>query len=251
MGVVFQANKGLVKAFAEETIKYKNALIEPGKLESEVKLATLSADEVTAILLKLDMLAMERANPAVAAIVAEEAESILIAIRMVKTETKAAFAGILGAGSNLDIKWLRPKDVGGTLLNPAATASKGLYGGANGAVYTWLQTFVANTSDDIIPSQTMAEEAAVIHLGGIDPIEVPKLESIRFTLAGIPSPAQSLACNMRRSLGTEDVPVVRFEKPIIVGPEKTQAIDVMPNISGDSKFQLLSFIIAKAESLTL
>lgn len=251
MGLVYQANKGLIKNYNEETIKWSKALIEPGRSESEVKLASLTKAEVDAILLKLDILASEKANPAVATIVAEEAESILVAVRLVKIETKQAFGGILGSGSNLDIKWLRPKDVGGTLLNPLATGSKGLYGGTSAAVYTWLQTFTANTSDDLIPSQTMAEEAAVIHLGGIDPIEVPKLESIRFTLAGIPSPAQSLASNIRKSLGTEDVVVVRFEKPVIVGPEKTQLIDVMPMISGDSKFQLLSFLIAKASDLTL
>lgn len=252
MGVVFQANKGLIKAYDDKAFNYSKALIEPGKLEAEVKPAGLSADEVNAILLKLDMLAMESANPAIAAMVAEEVESILVAVRMVKAQANASFAGILGSGSNLDIKWLRPKDVGGPILRgTAAAGALGLYGGGGGAVFTWLNTFAANTSQSIIPSQTMLEEGAVVHLGGIDPVEVPKLESIRFTLSGIPSPAQSLACNIRKSFGTDDVPVVRFEKPVIVGPEKTQLIDVMPNISGDSKFQLLSFIIARAQDLTL
>jgi len=251
MGIVYQGNKGLIKSFVEETVKYKNALIEPGKTEAEVKLAPLSSGEVERILLKLDMLAMEKACPPVAIMIAEEAESILTLIRMVKVESKAEFAGILGAGSNLDIAWLRARDVGGALLNPAATANKGLYGGTSGGVYTWLQSFTANTSDDLIPDQIMAEEAGVIHLGAIDPVEVPKLNAILFTLAGIPTPAQSLPFNIRQSFGSETLPFVRFEKPIIVGPEKRQRIDVMPNITGDSKFQLMSLLVAKAEDLTL
>lgn len=251
MGIVYLGNKGLIKAYAEETLKYKNALVEPGKGEAELKLAPLTAEEVDAILLKLDMLAMDKANAAVAAIVAEETESILMAIRLVKDESKASFGGILGAGAQLDLMWLRPKDVGGALMNPAATAGLGLYGGASGGVYTWLNTFVANTPQSIIPTQTMDEEAAVIHLGAIDTIAVPKLNAIRFTLAGIPGPAQSLPCNLREAFGDNDISIVRFEKPIICGPEKTQLIDVMPAISGDSKFELLSFIIAKAEKLTL
>jgi hypothetical protein len=251
MGIVYQGNKGLIKSYVEETVKYKNALVEPGKTEAEIKLAPLSSGEVERILLKLDMLAIEKMNDPVAIMVAEEVESILTLIRMVKAETKAEFAGILGAGSNLDIAWLRPKDVGGALLNPAGTANKGLYGGASGGIYTWLQTFTANTSDDLIPEQIMAEEAGVIHLGAIDPVEVPKLNTIRFALAGIPTPAQSLPFNIRHTFGADSLPLVRFEKPIIVGPEKKQAIDVMPNISGDSKFQLLSLLAAKAESLTL
>jgi hypothetical protein len=251
MGLVYQATKGLIKAYPQESPNWEKALIEPGKGKAEVKLAPLSADEVEMILLKLDQLAMSTQHEGIAKMVAEEAESILIAIRNVKTEAKAAFAGILGAGANLDIMWLRPKDVGGSLLNPAATASKGLYGGTSGGVYTWLNTFTANTSAEIIPEQTMAEEAAVIHLGVIDPIEVPKINAIRFTLAGIPAPAQSTPFNIRSTFGSDTVPFVRFEKPIIIGPEKTQKIEVMPNISGDSKFQLLSLLIGKAEKLTL
>lgn len=97
----------------------------------------------------------------------------------------------------------------------------------------------------------MVEEAAVIHLGAIDPVEVPKLESIRFTLAGIPAPAQSLPFNIRQGFANYSLPFVRFEKPVIVGPEATQLIDVYPNLSGDSKLQLLSLVIAKAQILTL
>jgi hypothetical protein len=183
--------------------------------------------------------------------VAEEAESILTAVRMVKTETKAEFAGILGAGANLEIEWLRPKHVGGSLLNSAGTSGKGLYGGTSGGVYTWTQTFTANTSQDIIPEQTMSEEAGLIHLGAIDPVEVPKINAIRFELAGIPTPAQSCKFNIRQSLGTEDLPFVRWEKPVIIGPEKKQKVTVMPNISGDSKLELLSLLVSKAENLSL
>lgn len=262
MGIVYQSNKGLLalskeefdKRFKEQTLKWPNALIEPGKSESEVKLAPLSTDEMNAILLKLDILASEKANPAIAAMVAEEVESILVAIRMVKGETKASFAGILGSGANLDIMWLRPQDVGGTIMRGTADAgSLGLWGVGGGAALTWLHTWTTGgTSEEMIPSQTMVEEGAVIHLGAIDPIAVPKCTAIQFTLAGIPSPPQSLSRNIRKSFGTEDIPVMRFEKPIIVGPEKTQLVEVNATTdSGDTKLQLLSLLIARAESLTL
>lgn len=251
MGIVFQANKGLIRDYVEETVKFPDALIEPGKPAAEVKLAPMSSEEVKRLLLKLDMIAWEKINPAAAAMVAEEVSSIITAVRMVKVETKAEFMGMLGSGANLDITWLRPKDVGGPLLNAPGTANKGLYGGASGGVLTWLHTFTAGTSEDIIPEQVMAEEAAVVHLGVIDPIEVPKVNAIRFEIAGIPTPAQPLNFNIRSAFGTEAVPTCRFEKPVIIGPEKKQKVTVMPNISGDSKLQLLSLLVAKAESLTL
>lgn len=254
MGLVFQANKGLVKSYIEETVKWDQAVIEPGREAAEVKLASLSKEEVKAILLKLDVLASEAANPAIAAMVTENVESILVAIRMVKAETKAPFAGILGAGANLDIMWLRPQDVGGSILRGiAAAGSLGLWGGSGGAVYTWLKTWTTGgTKETMVPSQTMAEEGAVVHLGAMDPIEVSKCTAIQFTLAGLVSPPQSLNHNIRKGLGTEDIPVVRFEKPIIVGPEKTQLVEVNATTTGgDIRLQLLSLLIARAQSLAV
>jgi len=251
MGLVYLANKGLIRKYPEGMVDWTKSLIQPGQAKAAVKAAELTAEEVEIILLKLDQLAMSKQHEAIATMLAEEAESILLAIRMVKEETKEPFLGMLGVGSNLEMLWLRPKDVGSTtLLNSAGTAGLGLYSGTSAGVYTWLKSFIAGTSADIIPEQTMVEEAAVLHLGGIDTVEIPKLESITFTLAGIPAPAQSLPFNLRKSVGATDLPFVRFEKPIIVGPEKKQKVAVMPNITGDSKFQLLSLLIAKASSLT-
>lgn len=251
---VSQVNAHLVKNYLAETKEWSKALTAPGQAKASVELAALSAEEVDLILMKLDMLALNRQNPAITAMLAEEADSILTAVRMVKTETKEDFRGILGAGANLEIMWLRPQDVGGSIMRgTAAAGSLGLWGGAGAAVYTWLKTWgTGGTKETMIPSQKMAEEGAVVHLGAIDPIEVPKCTAIQFTLSGIPSPPQSLARNIRKGFGTEDVPVMRFEKPIIVGPEKTQLVEVNATTTGgDTKLQLLSLLIAKAESLTL
>jgi len=252
MGLVFQATKGLISSYSEETVSWKKALVEPGKAVTDVKCAPLTAEEVEMILLKLDQMAMSVQHEGIAKMVAEEAESILLAVRMVKDETKSPFAGILGAGANLDMMWLRPKDVGDSnSLNSAGTDNKGLYKGTSGGVLTWTHSFTADTAAEIIPEQTMAEEAAVVHLGAIDPVEVPKVGAMKVTLAGIPAPAQSLPFNIRSAFGSQSVPFVRFEKPIIVGPEKTQKIELEPDITGDSKVQLMSLLIARAEKLTI
>ncbi len=250
MGLVYQAAKDQITSYDEGVVPWSKALIEPGRKEARVKAAQLSLEEAEQIILKLDQMAMSRQHEGIAAMLAEEMESILLAVRLVKTETKEEFTGILGVGANLDIAWLRPKDVGGTKLNSAQTASLGLYAGTIAAVYTWTQTFVANTAQDIIPEQTSAEEAAVIHLGAIDPVEVPKIDMMTPYLAGIAAPAQSTPFNVRKGFGVQEMPFIRFEKPIIVGPEKKQRISLMPNISGDSKFQLLSLIIARAQEMS-
>ncbi len=247
MGKVYLSNTGLIKPYSEGDLKISKALMQTGQGEVTVKGASLSQDEVETILLKLDQLALTYQSEAIATMLAEEVESILAAIRMVKSETKESFMGIRGLGSSLDITWLRPRNVGETnTLNSAGTAGLGLYGGTSGGVYTWLQSFTAGSSKTIIPTQTMAEEAAVVHLGAIDTSEIPKLDAITFALAGVSSPTQPLPFNIRRGLSYYDVPFVRFEKPVIIGPEKQQQITVIPNITGDSKFELLSLLITKA-----
>ncbi len=252
MGQVYQkaSEWGWIKSYSEETLKWDKALIEPGRYTAQVKVAEVSEDEVKAFFLKLDQLAMSRQNAAIAAMIAEEADSILLALRMVKLETKEPFAGILGAGANLDIAWLRPKDVGASLLNGPEEDNLGLYKGTSGEVYTWLSPLTENTSAHIIPEQTTAEEVTVVHLGAIDPIEVPKVNAISFTISAIPAPAQSCPFNIREGFGNNTMPFVRFEKPVIIGPEKKQKVELMPVATGDTKFQLLSFLIARAQDLS-
>ncbi len=249
MGLVLNANRGMIKAYPEETLTWSKALLEPGKAAASVKLAELTPEEVNLILLKLDMLAMNRNNETIAVMITEEIESILLACRMVKAESKQSFMGMLGTGANLDICWLRARHVGGLILNPVATATCGVHGQAN-IWPTWLFAHTAITATNLIPAQIMKEEAAVIHLGAINPIEVPKVDAIMFYLAGIPTPAQS--CEFRVSKQyPQELPVARWEKPIIAGPEKTQRIQIFPYIAGDDKTQLISLLIAQAQDLAL
>ena len=248
--LVYQQNTNLIKDYVEEAREVTNILIQPGQMAVQQKLASLTAAEVDAILHKLDALAMSVMNEAVAIMVAEEAIGILTAVRIVKAQTKNPFAGILGAGPTLDIAWLRAKDIGGTILNKDETGSKGVHGQTNSTT-AWLYEHTADTSTEMIPEQTMKEEAGVIHLGAMDPIEVPKLEAYLWTLAGVPTGAQSLEFRVRKGFGNNEVPIARFEKPVIVGPKGVQKLEVEPYADGDDKCQLLSLLIAQTQDLSL
>lgn len=253
MGVVFDAakNSGLIRRYDDKSVDYTEALIEPGREKTTVTVAPITEEEARAIALKADALAIESNNPIIARIVAMAMQSIILAVRMAKTEAKQTFQGMLGSGAALDMCWLRPRHVGGTILNPLAAGSKGVHGQTILTTYAWIYTHTAGTATDIIPEQKMAEEAAVVHLGAIDPIEVPKIESAQFYIAAIPSPAQSCDFRLSRQFGAPgDLTVVQWEKPVIIGPEKTQRIRVYPYASGDDKMQLLSLLIAKAEDLS-
>ncbi len=256
MAIVYQVAKAnnIIRPYTESVVSgYTQAVIEPGKFAVDVPVAPLTGDEVDLLVHKLDnQLALSTQQDAIAKMIAEELPSIILMARMVKWQASGAFAGVLGAGLNLDMMWLRPKDVGGILLNPAATGGLGLYGGTSAGVYTWLQTFVANTKQSIIPAQSMSQYAGVIHLGFFDAIQTPKVDAVQFTLAGVPTPPQSLFMDARRENGGDyDNSFVRFEKPVIVGPLQKQLIEVMPNVSGDSKLELLSLVVARVQDLAL
>lgn len=251
MGLVFLANQGLIKNVPEGTISYDKVLAAPLAATTEMKLGTLDSDEIKALLHKLDALAMSSQNEAIAKMVAEEVESIMVAVAVVKEKVQAKFRGLLASGNELDITWLRPKHVGGAMLNAGLTALRGLWGGASAGVYVWLNPTVSNVADFILDSQRMYEYAALIHLGAIDPVEVPKIEAVNFVLANIATPAQSTPFNLRRGFNDQSLPLVRWEKPVLVGPDQTGAIECYPNITGDTKFQLLSFVVGRAQDLTL
>lgn len=254
MGIVFQTNAGLVRDYREETATIRDILIEPGREQSQVKLAAFSALECDRLLKKLDILALQTMEPSVATMLAEEVEAIMVLVRIVKTETKESFMGILGSGSNLDIGWLRAQTIGSTITRGTAGADNlGIWSLVPfaAAAETWLHTVTPNAAEIYWPTQTMAEEAGVIHLGAIDPIAIPKIDSILFTIAGIPTPAQSANLQVRRSFDENMVPLVRWEKPVLIGPEKTQLITVFPFTAGDTRFQLLSLVVAQAEKLTI
>jgi len=247
MGLVYKTNQHLIMHYDAGTAAVDNALITPGQDRVVVKVAEVDAEEVQSLLQKVDAIANSYINEAVAVAYAETFPVVLTAMRMVKEEAKAPFKGIIASGTELDATALIPEDVGGTVLGAGGS---GLYLYAAGTVIrTWLETFATGTAEAMIPEQTMSQYAAVVHIGAIDSVAVPKVNRIKFTLSGVPTPAQPTIFNIRGVNGT--APFVRFQKPVLVGPLKKQKVEVDPNITGDSKFELMSVLIARADVLIM
>lgn len=251
MGLVYKTNQHLIQHYDAGTASVDNALITPGQDKVVVKVAEVDAEEVQSLLQKIDAIANSYMNEAVAVAYAETFPVVLTAMRMVKEEAKAPFKGMTASGTELDAAALIPENIGGTVIGSGGT---GLYPWAHtAAIYTWLNPtafiFVAGTSQALVPEQTMTQYAAVVHIGVIDTVAIPKINRVKFTLSGVPTPAQTTQFNIRGVNGT--APFVRFQKPVLVGPLKKQKIEVDPNIAGYSKFELMSILIAKADVLTM
>lgn len=251
MGIVAQTCKDKIRDYPEETEVVKSVLYDIGKELTPLKLGPLSAAEVKTLIEDLDKLADSRGNEAIAVAVAEEIDSIITAVRLVNAETRAGYGGITNIGTSLDITWLRGVQVGDTnITNSAGTASKGLYGGTVKAVYTWLKSWTAGTSQTIYPSQAMAKEAAIVNLGFVDTVEDPKVDGVRFTLSGVNTAVQPLNFNVRRAQSNVDSTFCKLKKPVLFAPRKTYACDLFPNVTGESKVQPISLLITMSQNLT-
>lgn len=250
-----QSPLGSLKFLNGGPVNWTAALIDTGKPASQITLKSLSSDEVNAIVSKLDMMFRGPEHEDVAIMVAEEMLNILATVQAVGYQTQSSFGGILATGTQLDIWPLRPKDVGGSLLNPAATATKGLYGGTSAMVYDWLTAaaLTGGTIAHIIPSQIMWQYAGMLYLGGIEKVAVPKIEGIQFTLAGSAAVPQPVVRNIKKLFGVPGgmVSFTRLEKPVIIPPLKTQAVDVMPGTSGDSDFEIIALVVGQAQDKAL
>ena len=250
MGIVYTSNKSLEHPYdAVDQGKIQDILIDPSQQEPTYTMASLSMDEVTTILKKLDSLAFGN-SPQVSLMIAEGAYAVIKAVQLVKAQTKQQFRGEFAQGAALDLRFLRAKDVGGAILNPAATGNLFLYQGA-AAVNTFLHAGVLATTYHMVMSQTMEQWAALVYLGFINPIEVPSIDAFQFTLFGVAVPAQSADFRMIKTFGVNELPAVKLEKPIIVPPLGIQNLDVYNYRTGDDKTQPVAILVARSQELTI
>ena len=247
MGLVYNQVGTWVKAYAAGVEKVKEAVITPGQATTDITVETVSREEIDELAKKLDVLANYRQNEAIAAMVAKSFPAIVTALRWVKAESVQEFRGMKAVGKQLDVAWLVPEDIGGTILDKDQGSNKHAWAEASG--YTkWLPpaVFAVGTAKPVIPEQTMKDEAACVHLGMIDTVAIPKVNKISFTVSGQRAPDQSLS--FTHTDGSE-LSFQEYEYPVIVGPKQQQKVEVDGYIAGDSKPELLTLLIAMAEDL--
>jgi hypothetical protein len=254
MGLVYEISrqKGLVKGYPKETKMIVDALIDPGKESSSQDLDPFTAIEADRLLLKLDTLAPSSVSENIARLVAMAAEVIIDAARMVKTQNHQPFMGSMGTGNMLDIRWMRPKDIGNPVMRGGAGAGNlGIYAQVPLAAltFTWLRTFVENTAQNIIPLQTNGQFSSFVHLGFIDTIDgISKISDVTYTSGGVTAPPQSLAGTKKKFVGgAQDAPVMPLERPIIVPPFRNQLFSVLPTSAGDSRLEMITLFIGQVQ----
>jgi hypothetical protein len=246
---------------ANQTQSVTSALISPGKVAVNQSVAQMSGNQLAALISKIDSIYRSDVSNPIANMIAEEIRSAIIMVRITAQAAagSAEFAGILASGQQLDVWPLRPKDVGGVYLNGAGTGAKGLYGGTSAGVFTWYQAgLVAGTVAHIIPTQTTSGQSpygGLVIFGAVEKTYDPKIESISLVLQGQPSgtvPAQPCAMTAKRTFGEDnDLSIFRLEKPVIITYNESFGVDIMPNISGSTNFELIALMCGQVQNKVL
>jgi hypothetical protein len=243
------------------TLAVTSALISPGKTSVNQAVAAMSGNQLNALIAKIDSIFRSDVSTPISDMVAEEIRAAITLVRIISQAAQGSseFAGILASGQQLDVWALRPKDVGGAFLNGAgAVALGGLYGGVSGAIFSWTQGVVANVAAHLIPRQTTSGQSpygGLVIFGGIEKTYTPKIESISLILQGQPSgtvPAQPCAMTMKRTFGEDnDLSIFRLEKPVIITQNENFGVDIMPNVSGNTNFELVALMCGQVQNKVL
>jgi len=190
------------------------------------KCGSLKKDDVQAFVTQLEHMVHPNQSPVVYDIIARNAPLILDVIRIVNIETKQGFRGMAARAGELEINWVRPGTFGKT---------------------TWLTSYTSTGSNTWFSETRLLEYEALIILGWIDPIEVPKIDAIYITKDGDPLPAQTMPWNAKTQLGAYQTPIVEMKLPLVVLPEHKVKIDVNVFATGDDKLEPIGFHIRRAE----
>jgi hypothetical protein len=240
------------------------ALIKTGAVSVPESVANMTGAQVKAVINKVDTIFRSDVSHPIANMIAEDVRAVLSLIRILGAAAggSAEYAGILASGPQFDIWPLRPKDIGNIFLNGAFTAvgvgALGLYGGPSGGVFSWNNPgMVAGVASTIVPLQTTQGRSpfgGIVLFGGIEKTYTPKIESIQVTLQGATNivPAQPAAMTLKRTFGDDnDISIFRFEKPILIPHQTAFAINIMPNISGFTNFELIGIMAGQVQNKTL
>lgn len=204
-------------------------------------IAGLSQAESLNIVEKLDRIFPAEQNPLVSKMVADGLPDIIRAVQAVKEESKVQYEGMTAQGVALDINLMRPGDF--TRIN-GATSPVG-----------WLQSYTATGDTDWLGTpandEVLSDNEAMVFLGLIDPIEVPKVSAIQFfRFDRALGPAQVLTLDIRSTFGSQQMPMYQLPRPVVMVPEDGFNVTVFVEQTGDDRLQPVGLIIARRSDIT-
>ena len=214
-----------IRSFREETAELAGV---------EMKLASLTENEVETIVDMLDKMLYKNANYAVKSLVVENIDLIIDLIRAVKAETKQEFAGPRAKGNAL------------TLVDMTADLFTYVWGNT-GAMTFEIEHTTTGPKDYIgteASPQTIGEEEGMIILGFIDTATEKTVNKVLLTKNGEPYPYHTLVWE-----AVDDFPVAALPEPYIFTPETNFHIQAYVYKTGYCKMRPLGFKVLQGKNI--
>jgi len=186
----------------------------------------LSRDEKEILAEELEREIAEQKTPLIAEMISENKENIRGVIESVNAETKQGFGGMLADGKQLTCEWIRPDHFGKSTWD-------------RGTVASGTATFISGTT---------AEDEGFIIFGWMNQQGKPVTNRLKFYKGTEETPVVSLPFRARDAYDSTETPVVKQQKPLLVGPEVNYEVDDARSVSGADSLQPLGFYVQTAEN---
>lgn len=197
----------------------------------------LDASELNLLIEDLESLATQQSNPFVANMIARNSPRILDLVRVVNKETKQGYGGAGARGNQLVVNPLRQADVSITHGWQVAITATG--------AATWIGTSAATISMVVSSLPVIGH----IYLGFIDPVEVPKAETVQFVKGGDSWPEEVMTFNWRQGFGVINTPTHELRQPWTIPPSEVYYIPVRYNRVGDDRLEPIAFVVKRATDI--
>jgi len=186
----------------------------------------LSSEEKKILAEELEREIAEQKTPLIAEMISENKENIRGLIESVNSETKQGFGGMLADGKELTCEWIRPDHFGKS---------------------TWDRGTVASGTTTFI-SGTTGENEGFIVFGWMNQQNKPVTNQLKFYKGTEETPVVSLPFRARKAYDATETPVVKQQKPLLVGPEVNYQVDDKRTVSGADSLQPVGFYVQTAKS---
>jgi len=186
----------------------------------------LSRDEKETLAEELEREIAEQKTPLIAEMISKNKENIRGVIESVNAETKQGFGGMLADGKQLTCEWIRPDHFGKDTWD-------------RGTVASGTATFISGTT---------AEDEGFIIFGWMNQQDKPVTNRLKFYKGTEETPVVSLPFRARDAYDSTETPVVKQQKPLLVGPEVNYEVDDARSVSGADSLQPLGFYVQTAEN---
>ena len=203
-------------------------------------------DDFATFVSEMVVIAKRQRNPMVGDIIARNSPRLWDLIRLVNAYTKQGFGGASSRGDRLLFNPLEPRDLGraGGFPGTSPPDSWLQVPATVGAARLW-----PPTSGNIVLTVSSLAHLGHVYFGFVDPVAIPKVNSIQLVLDSDAWPEEILDWEWRESYGDTETPIYELKQPWMIRPGASYRISVRNYITGEDRLTPIGFSVKRAQEI--